>query len=486
MRKLLLSMLLSIFLIIYSMGQSPVYSLYYFANSAINPAKINQNNNIEASGVFRSQKTTSDTDLKTAFLDLSYPFFNEKKRWSSLGLSFTSDRSGIDGIFQTDEVYLNYAVTVVLKRPNIISLGTSIRYVNSGINTDRLFTGSQFEEEFGFNPDLPLGEPFNSFNSRYLSATLGAHWKVIDKTRMEKSTLGIAIFDFNRPNSSFTEQSALPIQVLIESSYRIAYSKKAMYFVEIFHLQSRTRRSTILGLRSDLNLYRFNSQLKGHHLDLLTKYRLQEGFVFGAIWHMSNFSFGSSYDVPIGSKVSHQGAFEVTVKYQKKRIPKRKKKKNQITTQRVSRQSVPNTNQIEGLPDHSDKVDSVLIVEDEYSKYGVNIDKPVLLYFNFKFGSAEPEVREQGILEEIAVILKSDPNKTIIITGHTDNIGSRAVNMKLSFKRAQSIVDLLVELGVDPYQMNLDGKGEDDPIATNETDEGRELNRRVEIRFDNN
>ena len=69
----------------------------------------------------------------------------------------------------------------------------------------------------------------------------------------------------------------------------------------------------------------------------------------------------------------------------------------------------------------------------------------------------------------------------VIITGHTDNKGTAAYNKKLSLRRAQSVRDYLVSLGVDPGKLEVRGEGLAKPIADNSTEEGRAKNRRVEI-----
>ena len=69
------------------------------------------------------------------------------------------------------------------------------------------------------------------------------------------------------------------------------------------------------------------------------------------------------------------------------------------------------------------------------------------------------------------------------ITGHTDNVGSDRYNMKLSAGRAKAVYDEMVKRGIDPKRMTWKGKGEREPIDTNDTPEGRQENRRVEFRI---
>ena len=73
--------------------------------------------------------------------------------------------------------------------------------------------------------------------------------------------------------------------------------------------------------------------------------------------------------------------------------------------------------------------------------------------------------------------------RQVEIGGHTDSLGSNAYNQKLSQRRAESVKTYLSERGVDANRMEVKGYGEAEPVAPNDTAEGRELNRRVELKI---
>jgi outer membrane protein OmpA-like peptidoglycan-associated protein len=102
------------------------------------------------------------------------------------------------------------------------------------------------------------------------------------------------------------------------------------------------------------------------------------------------------------------------------------------------------------------------------------------IYFDFDKATIKPESRPA--LEDAAEILKENPGIRVEIQGHTDSKGSDAYNQNLSERRAQSVVNFLVtQLSIDRARLVARGYGEGMPIATNDTDEGRALNRRVEF-----
>jgi outer membrane protein OmpA-like peptidoglycan-associated protein len=86
-----------------------------------------------------------------------------------------------------------------------------------------------------------------------------------------------------------------------------------------------------------------------------------------------------------------------------------------------------------------------------------------------------------GVLDTFANTLRDDPNARLTIVGHTDSVGSSAVNDRLSLDRAQSGRDYLTARGVAANRISIEGHGEREPVADNGSDKGRSQNRRVEM-----
>jgi outer membrane protein OmpA-like peptidoglycan-associated protein len=84
-------------------------------------------------------------------------------------------------------------------------------------------------------------------------------------------------------------------------------------------------------------------------------------------------------------------------------------------------------------------------------------------------------------LVEVVDLLQSEPDKKIRIEGHTDSVGGAEANLELSQQRADAVREALVELGLDPERVVAVGLGEDFPIASNEDEDGRSRNRRVDV-----
>jgi outer membrane protein OmpA-like peptidoglycan-associated protein len=100
---------------------------------------------------------------------------------------------------------------------------------------------------------------------------------------------------------------------------------------------------------------------------------------------------------------------------------------------------------------------------------------------SFDPGRADIKPNFRPVLDRFAQSLVQNPSSVIQIIGHTDATGNEAANLQLSRERANATCDYLVSRGVTPNRITTDGRGERDPVASNDTEAGRARNRRVEI-----
>nr|WP_321925105.1 OmpA family protein [Paraburkholderia guartelaensis] len=100
----------------------------------------------------------------------------------------------------------------------------------------------------------------------------------------------------------------------------------------------------------------------------------------------------------------------------------------------------------------------------------------------FETGSATLTPQGRAILDQMAAVLVKMNTRTVAIIGHTDNSGNRTSNIALSQARADAVKGYLVGKGISPQQMTATGVGPDQPIASNDTSDGRARNRRIEFR----
>ncbi len=101
------------------------------------------------------------------------------------------------------------------------------------------------------------------------------------------------------------------------------------------------------------------------------------------------------------------------------------------------------------------------------------------LLFGFDSSVLKPESREN--LQKLSEILNRDEETILMIVGHTDSTGDSDYNMGLSERRAQSAAAYMIEQGLSDSRVQIEGRGENEPIADNSTESGQQENRRVEV-----
>lgn len=99
----------------------------------------------------------------------------------------------------------------------------------------------------------------------------------------------------------------------------------------------------------------------------------------------------------------------------------------------------------------------------------------------FETGKSQLKGGAAENLAKLSSFLKAYPDRTLMIEGHTDNVGSEDSNLTLSQHRAESVRSYLLEQGISNNRLGAYGKGESSPVASNDSVSGRALNRRVEV-----
>ena len=110
---------------------------------------------------------------------------------------------------------------------------------------------------------------------------------------------------------------------------------------------------------------------------------------------------------------------------------------------------------------------------------GIAVSFPSGILFPFNSTTLMPAGRDN--LTRLAGILQRNPGSSVLIVGHTDNVGTDAYNMTLSQQRAMAAAQYLQTAGVAAGRIRTEGRGESEPIVANDTEDGRARNRRVEV-----
>ena len=334
---------------------------------------------------------------------------------------------------------------------------------------------------------------------------MGAYWQMTDRNKEQVSYVSLAFFDLNKPKDSFLGTESELRGALVGAFGFRAYQRGPLaIFPEILYTQTYANQVINAGA-----VWRYEMRSAAQnisHVDFITKYVIGRSGILGIQLHKDNFSVGFSYDFPIIIENSgNVGAFEIGLQLRRLVDPKlkaraaRKKvpdKTSSVVTNKTKvvpvdstrksqtdksslQQSSKNVSLKESL---QTKQDSVIA----HAKAGniqhgpVELEKATLR-FNFDFNSSDINESSGAYLKELAEVLKENSYLNLSLTGHTDNIGSDKFNLRLSKERAQAVKDYLVQHGVTPERILVDGKGMREPLNNNQTGDERALNRRVEL-----
>lgn len=123
------------------------------------------------------------------------------------------------------------------------------------------------------------------------------------------------------------------------------------------------------------------------------------------------------------------------------------------------------------------QIEGVEVTRPSEGEINVRLTSDVL----FDFNSAALRPASRDTLRDLANNFEQYPDNIILVEGHTDSVGSESYNQKLSEQRASNVADYLIDNGVRSSNVTVFGYGETRPKSSNDTAEGRQLNRRVEI-----
>jgi outer membrane protein OmpA-like peptidoglycan-associated protein len=135
------------------------------------------------------------------------------------------------------------------------------------------------------------------------------------------------------------------------------------------------------------------------------------------------------------------------------------------------------------MDNQAKEMEGILAEQDQLRREQERLDVVLASDVLFTSGSASLYPGGRDKLRQLAGVLSRYPQSTIQIVGHTDSVGSEQMNVDLSRRRAQAVADEITANGVSSGRISIRGLGESQPVATNDTPEGRAQNRRVEIQI---
>ncbi|HNR73717.1 MAG TPA: PorP/SprF family type IX secretion system membrane protein [Cyclobacteriaceae bacterium] len=478
------------------------YSQYNFTGLRVNPALAGNTNYAEATFLHRTQNTGGDFRIQSDFLSGSYPLLHPStgKPWSGLGILLHSDRTA--AVFQVQEAALSYAVHLSVGHLQTLSFGTSVLFQNRSVKLDGFTTGSQYVPDRGFDRFTFSGENFSQFRGNHLTFSMGLQWQQLNRKGMPLHYFGISIFDINKPVSSFTDvQYQTPITTVANAGFRLFTANNLSIAPEALITFSANKVFTNFGARFQWEL-NDDPRTVGDRVDVITKFIPGRSGILGIQLHRKTISLGASYDFPVfGNNPSNQEAVEIGLQLRKpvktRNQKMREKRLEEIARKKAERKVITKT-----TATAIDSINTVVTPVDPTSQStpsrdsvnlhnaqpAVNVgpfaQQPMVverkvLHFNFEFNSADLDDESVDFLKNLSQTLHQNELLSLIIEGHTDNVGSDKFNLRLSQRRADAVKHQLIKAGINPNRIKSEGKGMREPLNENLTDAQRADNRRV-------
>jgi type IX secretion system PorP/SprF family membrane protein len=485
------------------------YSQYNYAMQRINPAMVASSDYASLGLLYRNQTTGGNLNLKSNIISGVYPLISRKTgmRWSGVGLSLMDDRAA--GIFKTQEVSFSYAVNIFLSRQQTLSLGFKGLYQQRSVNLDGLYTGSQYIPDRGFDGSLFNGDNIQFLRSSFFTFSTGLHWQQNDRDGNRVAYWGFSLFDFNKPQDSFSGmRTQLNSTFIFNGGVRVYEREQLSVTPEILLTHGASTNVLNVGAITGYKIKGLPNQL-ADRVNIITKYVVGRSGIIGLQLCRENFSIGCSYDFPVLKRnVGNIGAFEVGLELRRLVNPKLRKrlkvtKKTTPTLRPLSSRSPENkrtgdikksvTKTVDSVV-HKQKVrtslkstlqqkqdSAVATAEAGNIRHQPLVIEKITLHFNFEFNSSDLDQESMQYLDDLTVALKENERLKIKLTGHTDNIGSAKFNQKLSLFRANTIKQYLIEKGIAQERIETEGKGLTEPLNENKTADDQAKNRRVEL-----
>ncbi len=488
------------------------FSQYNFTTTRVNPGWLGLTKYATVDFDYRNQKTGGDFSINSNYFALAYPLMRQSTGtpWSGIGISLMDDRSG--GIFKTQEVSLSYAVNISTGKYESLSIGFRGLMRSQRIDYSGLFTGSQYIDGRGFDPFAFNGENTGNLKVNYNTFSAGMLWMKTDRRGSLLSQLDGAIFDFNKPNNSFTgDKSQLASTLTTHGAFLLKKQSQLNTYADALLTYGAGKAVLNVGARWQYDLNPSSRSLTDK-VDLITRYIVGRSGMVGIQFHNEKFSFGVSYDFPVLIRnYGNTGALEIGLEYRSPVTPKNRSarskqakkteqtKKNIVTRKpTMARPPALKTSKKDSVskvtPTESElppkPIESVTIVKNDSItaeakagriKHDPLIIEKITLHFHFEYNSIDLDDETEKFLNDLSATLTENENLKLKITGHTDNRGHEKYNQHLSLKRAEEVKRYLVKTGIDPQRIITDGKGMSEPLNDNDSEEARSKNRRVEI-----
>ncbi|MEH0153363.1 type IX secretion system membrane protein PorP/SprF [Limibacter armeniacum] len=459
-----------------------------FAPLRLSPAWGGVSTDASLSILHRSQSYGADLQRNRTIVSASMPL---TEKGSGLlkgggGLYFMNDAPQDVAGFNIQELGGSFAYMVQLNQYHDLSLGMGVAWSNLKLGGSNFTTGSQWDPIYGFNSELDNGEVWTSVKRNYLSLYGGLLWSSLDENYKEKHRLGVNIYRLNQPKGAgdVTATDMLQMGGSVTASvvfwlrHNLTLTPEILYdYMDGKH----TVQSTLWGgahFRNENPTDPITTGSLQLGLNYVDRGTMGLGFKFDQkVYEIGLFAY---YPVTgETSALSNQSTFEVAFRL-KKPIAKRRKVK-QVWTEKPSRSNA--TYRVFNQDENdivSDTNNEQPIIAQQEPKSGSK-QKPIRYVLNYQLNETRLIQVSQQQLDYTVKLLNANPDLHIRIVGHSDSQGDEKVKAKVAWERAKEIRDYILASGVDKSRVSTTSKSDKEPLFSNDSEENKAKNRRVEL-----
>ncbi len=478
-------------------AQSNYFSQYHLTPVYTSPAELGATDYFQVLGHYRKQSLSQDQGYRNFALSGICPlnYKDGGRRFGGIGLGIMNENSGMMGVLQETSINAGYAYNLQLSQSRHISVGLQGGYHRRNVNLGKVTTDGQYQNGV-YVPGMPTGENFSDGASQAFRADLGATWYAVDEYGDRKYALGVTAFNVNGANYEFltsSQEQAAPIRYQAYGSFR-ALSKDKLQIVPTFRYMMEKNYSQLnMGSLFMYQLQEGQASMHESHLGLGAWYSLNNAAIFSLEYAQPSYIVSVSYDLPASSNIDQMqvnNGVEVTFGWRlnkgKSRKAAHEKVESAVVAAPVEKKTEPVVVPVEKqeLPSRKEPVVPVkaepLQVAPVLSKEEAELFDQTI---HFEAGKQNLTASSKVLLDEVSEVLLANKGVKVELVGYTDNTGNAEKNQQISLTRAEKSRDYLVQKGVEINRISVKGMGEEKPVASNDNPEGRERNRRVEIRL---
>lgn len=437
----------------------------------------------------RSMSVSSANSIRQNFLSIETPVIQKAsgKRIGGIGFHAIEKNTAGTDLLKIYNAGVSLSYNLTLTKTQSISFGIQPTYVNKRTSLENITTGNQWlQTEFRFDPELDIGESIIHNRMSYFTFHSGITWhrRHLGQSA-NQSFISINAYHLNTPSESFVSKTSVPRSFLLNAGALIFHSRTIDINGQT--LTSITQDRITIGVVASGKIRFTNSNpfdvLQSGAVELISKATNRSSFSFGFAFHQPGFAVGFSYQMPTRriSYFSNIIEFGITLSRLawKPKVStiivgdseiKKPSRTFNFSQQQKQEQIPPPKSDTEIIQANIQELSPVKAVQFELSKD-----------FHFPFGKAELSEDAKTYLQELYDLLQKNPEYSIQVIGHTDNVGKPHVNQKLSSIRARAVANHLIGLGLDASRVSFSGKGDTEPVAPNDNEQNRSKNRRVQF-----